>query len=213
MIRFVSFEGLNEEETLKEIKQLKRSIKSLLKDKSSDLVYPTVETRLTWDRKFLKEGIEHLEKDLHVKYDYSKEELKGKEFLDKLKYVKKFTFTYDYSSKVELTFSNDTFEVYSERIDDYLFDPYMHNTDKTKEAFLEEIFNCHLECWKKYERHPHSCLPTYHKYRHKIEIEYYGDYKKEIITGKYDTYDSLVRLLGYMQALSEGDVFYEIQSK
>lgn len=210
MIRFISFDGLNKEETLKEINQLKRSIKCLLKDKSSDLVFPTTDTRLIWNRKFLKEGIEHLEKDLHVKYDYSKEELKEKEFLDKLKYVKKFTFTYDYLSKVELTFSNDTFEVYSEGMEEYSFDHYIYNTDKTKEAFLEEIFNCHLECWKKYERTPHSCIPVFHKYRHKIEIEYYGDYKKEIITGRYDTYDSLVRLLGYMQALSEGDDFDEI---
>ena len=210
MIRFVSFEGLNEEETLKEINQLKRSIKHLLNDKSSDLIYPTVETRLLWDRKFLKEGIEHLENDLHVKYEYSKEELKEKEFDKKLKYVKKFTFTYDWSLKVELTFSNDTFEVYSEGMEEYSFDPYMHNTDKTKEAFLEEMFNCHLECWKKYERLPRRCVPTTYKYRHKIEIEYYNDYKKEVIKGKYDTHDSFIRLLGYMQALAKGDDSDEI---
>ena len=210
MIRFVSFEGLNEEETLKEINQLKRSIKHLLNDKSGDLIYPTVETRLLWNRKFLKEGIEHLENDLHVKYDYSKEELKEKEFLDKLKYVKKFTFTYDWSFKVELTFSNDTFEVYSEGMEEYSFDPNMHNTDKTMEAFLEEIFNCHLECWKKYERLPRSCVPTICKYRHKIEIEYYNGYKNEVIKGKYDTHDSFIRLLGYMQALAKGDDYDEI---
>ena len=215
MINYVSFEGLNEEKTLKEIKRIKRVInkivnhpgeyygKEVLDDET--IFHPTFdpaeEVTYICYRKFLQDGIKHLENDLHISYNYSKKELKEKDFLDKLKYVKKFTFIYEVS-KVELTFSKDTFDVYSEYIEDLIFSSYVHNTEKTKDAFLKEIFDCHLECWKKYERLPLSCVPTIHKYRHKIEIEYYDDYKKEVITGKYDIYESLDRLISYMYKLA-----------
>ena len=192
MIRFVSFKELNEEESLKEIKRLKRTINKILKDSidyyghkilddgsiSYPMVSPSPETILYWDRKFLKDGINHLENDLHVPYIRTKQEQKEKDILDKLKHIKKFKFNYnswphpesstiviefvDNELKVELEYPKyilDSFDYNPENNDFYkkeLLEMYKNHDDfkssryeKTKEGFLEALYDFCFEKWKK----------------------------------------------------------------
>lgn len=192
MINFINFKGLNEEETLKEIKRLKRTINKILKnpldyyghdiDEDGNIIYhcccPSPETILYWDRKFLRDGINHLENDLHVPYIRTKQEQKEKDILDKLKHIKKFKFYYnswphletptiviefiDNKLKVELEYPKYILDSYSDNQEDNdfykkeLLEMYKGHNDfigwrykKTKESFLEALYDFCFEKWKK----------------------------------------------------------------
>lgn len=223
MILPVIFDNLNEEETLNEIKRLKKTINKILKVpydyygheilEDGTIVYPMVcpspETILYWDRKFLRNGINHLENDLHVKYNRTKQEQKEKELWDKLNHIKRFKFDYDWwphpkTPTIVLTFNDNDFivsleyskEEYSsfacpslesDYVKEELLKMYKdHNEfnsfryEKTKESFLEALYDFCFDKWNK-KNINHDILDGAW---FNIEIEYDND-------SKVDKYDGL----------------------
>lgn len=187
MIKFVSFEGLNEKETLGQIEKLKRNIDYIEKNPNEFLddkkVNQSIDVILYWDKKFLKDGIAHLENDLHIPYIRTKKEQEEKEFIDRLKHLKKFCFYYYNSScKVQipgiiLVFEGDNYHLEFEEydtmsIDDYgaYFDinKYYSGYKKTRNAFLKELDELNFESWKKENYIEESVL----KEKYDIFLEY-----------------------------------------
>lgn len=225
MILPVIFDKLNEEETLKEIKRLKRTINKIFKNpldyyghetlEDGSIVYPMVcpspETILYWYRKFLRNGIDHLENDLHIEYIRTKKEQKEKELWDRLNHIKKFKFNYNWwphpeNPTIVLTFNDNDFTVsleYSKEeyssfacpsiefgyVKKELLKMYKDHNEfnsfrygNTKKDFLEALYDFYFDKWNK-KNINHNILDGAW---FDIEIEYDNGLKND----KYDGLNS-----------------------
>ena len=230
MISFINFEGLNEEETLKEIRRIKRTINFIEKHPGEywgdKIVNPSEDVILYWNRRFLKEGIAHLENDLHIPYIRTKKEQKEKEFVDRLNHLKKFCFYYYNSSyKVQipgiiLVFEGNNyhleFEEYNDMpIDDYgLYfdiDKYYSGHKKTRNAFLKQLDDLNFESWKREDYIEETVL----KEKYEICLEYDDGGELDEFYGNVIN-DNFLRLKEYIEDLvsdylkdHKGDELYD----